>query len=79
MAKKLELKWFPSDYGRAIKLKKVDKWARMRADFCPYFDTWAEAHSWLEKRAADRMASAVRELPKAHQHLEAVRAMAPPA
>ncbi|MBS0200480.1 MAG: hypothetical protein JSR70_08525 [Proteobacteria bacterium] len=79
MEEKLEMKWFPSDHGRSIKLKKVDKWAKMHADFCPYFDTWEEAHAWLVKRATDRMASAVREIPKAHQHLEVVRAMTPPA
>lgn len=79
MAKKLEMKWFPSNYGKAIKLKKVDKWAKMQAEFCPYFDTWEEAHAWLVKRATERMASAVRELPKAYQHLEDVRRMIPPA
>ncbi|WP_152239501.1 hypothetical protein [Xanthomonas sp. LMG 12461] len=78
MSAKLPYAWFPTIGLAAIRRRKVDKWAVRQASYKPYFPTWEEAHSWMQKEALTRLAVTAKRLEQDRRHLERVLALTAP-
>ena len=77
MAKKLDVKWFPSVWAATIKQKKVDRLAEALKSHTPYFDTWEEAHAHQMRCATTRLERARKELRSAERHAAKVAQLQP--
>lgn len=72
-------KWFPDGYMAVLKFRQPRMWDDYEPSPYPRFDTWAEAHQFMMKRAAQKIENAKSDLAAAERHLKKVRAMQPPA
>ncbi|MBB3802022.1 hypothetical protein FHR47_002270 [Xanthomonas arboricola] len=78
MAKKNPVAYFPSVGTARICRRSVDKYAQRNSAWRPYFDTWQEAHAWLQRRAEAELAKSFAAASADRKHLARVLALKEP-
>ncbi|WP_372362874.1 hypothetical protein ACCQ10_09260 [Xanthomonas sp. NCPPB 1325] len=78
MAKKNPAAYFPSVGTARICRRAVDKYAQRNSTWRPYFDTWQEAHAWLQRRAEEKLAKSFAAAAADRKHLARVLALKEP-